>query len=155
MVDRVKHPAVPDRYDHGEGRLGLYPAGHAAPPDPPEEQNPITSNVADLLRFDLEAIEVSPIGMPKPPNSLVAAIDALRPLDQALEHRMPLDGRVYSSHEPFEVVPLPSLKVAPHNVHVLLRHRPRSIPRLSSRRERLAPTAPRLRGPPRGSRNTR
>ncbi len=45
-----------------------------------------------------------------------------------------------------EVAALPRLVDRSHHLHVLLRHRPRSIPRLRSRRERLAPTAPRLRG---------
>src|SRR2546423_4229955 len=99
IVDRPEHLAVTDGYDHAERRFALDAARRATPPDPPEEHHAVISHIADLVRFHLEAVELGAIGVPEPPHALMAVIGALRPLDQPLEHRVPLDFRVCSQQE--------------------------------------------------------
>jgi hypothetical protein len=102
------------------------------------------AEVAEFLRPNGEAFpRLAAVLPPSPSRAVMTAVGSCRSLKARLDRGVPLDVGIELGQERVQIIGIPRLGEALDGLHVLLRHRPRSISRES--REKLDALGEKLR----------
>jgi len=121
---RADNPSVSQIHDDRRFDLSLYTAGLAALVLAYQDNHPVT-DIDELLRFH-PVLSPNLVFAFEAPSDLVGATEDLA-FFNATDRSVLLNARIVERGRPVPIQVLEALERLPHDLHVLLRHRLRSI----------------------------
>jgi hypothetical protein len=94
----------------------------------PNKRDHAVATVAQLFDFDSDLLPRFDEGLPKAANAFGTVVDSVHTRETLKAiGESPFDLRISEFEQLIEVPPVPGFVAQAHDLHVLLRHRPRSI----------------------------